>query len=191
MGRTRSVMTLIALTVCGCTEAPDIEPMAPPGAYIPKVSPDADPAQAIGEQVPVANKSASSEKKSQDTKPAPPTAKGQVKTTAGGVKYETVTSGTGPELKSGQTAQFHYVGKLLDGEVFDSSRSKTPSKPLEVAIGTGAMIKGWDEALPGMKVGEVRKLIIPSSLAYGKSGRQPKIPPDSTLVFEVELVNIK
>jgi FKBP-type peptidyl-prolyl cis-trans isomerase len=126
-----------------------------------------------------------------DFKPALPTAKGEIKTTVGGVKYETLKEGTGPELKSGQTAEIHYEGKLEDGKVFDSSRSHSPPNPLQVLIGAGKVIQGWDQAIPGMRVGEVRRLTIPQQMAYGKLGKKPDIPPFSTLIFEVELVVIK
>ncbi len=191
MGQIRRVAAFVALTACGCNEPPDIVPVTPPGAQIPKVSPDAEAAQAQGETAPPSNKPASREKKAQNIKPALATAKGEIKTTAGGVKYETLKQGTGPELKPGQTAEIHYEGKLADGKIFDSSRSNIPSEPFVVTIGTGAVIKGWDEAIPGMKVGEVRKLTIPPQMAYGAKGAPPKIPPMSTLIFEVELVRIK
>ena len=122
---------------------------------------------------------------------APATAKGETKTTAGGVKYETLKEGTGPELKPGQKAAIHYVGKLEDGKEFDSSRSKVPPTPFEVSIGVTPLIKGWDEGIPGMKVGELRKLTIPSEMGYGKMGRGAQIPAGATLIFEVELVEIK
>ena len=118
-----------------------------------------------------------------------PTAKGETKTTDGGVRYETLKPGTGAELKSGQTAKIHYEGKLQDGEIFDSSRTKNP---FEVTFGANQVIRGWEEGIPGMKVGEVRKLIIPPPMAYGKMGSGAgKIPPNSTLTFEVELIGIK
>lgn len=180
--------TLIALSLCGCDEPPDIQPLTPPGAYIPKESPDKEPSQALGEAAPTAPTPAAEQTKNVSTKVAPPTAKGETKITDGGVKYETLKEGTGPELKSGQRAAMHYEGKLENGEVFDSSRSR---QPFEVTLGAGQVIKGWDEAIPGMKVGEVRKLIIPPSMAYGKMGSGGKIPPNATLTFEVELIEIK
>ncbi len=162
---------LIGLALCGCEEPPDLQPLTPPGAYVPKTSPDADPSQALGETAPTAPTPAAEQTKVVSTKPAPPTAKGETKTTDGGVKYETLKEGSGPELKPGQRAEIHYVGTLDDGDVFDSSRSKNPPKPFEVTISTGAVIKGWDEAIPGMKVGELRKLTIPPTMAYGKMGK--------------------
>ena len=182
---------LAGLALCGCDETPDIQPIAPPGAYVPKTSPDAEPAQAQGEAAPTATKSTAETPTVSSTNIAAPTAKGETKTTPGGVKYETLKEGTGPELKPGQTADIHYEGKLEDGTIFDSSRTRNPPSPYHVAISTGGVIKGWDEAIPGMKVGEMRRLTIPPEMGYGKMGRPPKIPPFSTLIFEVELVGIK
>ena len=190
VGYLRISGALVGLVLCGCEEPPDLQPLAPPGAFIAKTSPDTEPAAALGEAAPSATKPAEAAKPTSTTI-APATKIGETKTTEGGVKYETLKEGTGPELKPGQTAEIQYEGKLEDGTVFDSSRSRTPPKPLEVAISTGQVIKGWDEAIPGMKVGEVRKLTIPSEMGYGKLGSPPKIPPFATLIFEVELVKIQ
>jgi FKBP-type peptidyl-prolyl cis-trans isomerase len=191
IGYMKITSALIGLALCGCEEPPDIQPLSPPGAYVPKVSPDAEAAQAQGETSPTAPTPAAEQTKVVSTKPAPSTAKGETKTTDGGVKYETLVEGTGPELKSGQKAELHYVGKLDNGDVFDSSRTKTPPMPFQVTFGSSPLIKGWNEAIPGMKVGEVRKLTIPPAMGYGKMGQPPKIPADATLIFEVELLGIK
>ncbi|HEY8075601.1 MAG TPA: thioredoxin domain-containing protein [Labilithrix sp.] len=97
--------------------------------------------------------------------------------------------GTGAAAKSGDTLTVHYVGKLTDGTVFDSSR--THNQPFTFELGKGLVIKGWDQGLVGMKVGGKRKLTIPPDLAYGDRGVSGKIPAKSTLVFEVELLSIK
>jgi FKBP-type peptidyl-prolyl cis-trans isomerase len=121
-------------------------------------------------------------------KPAPPTAIGESRTTEGGVKYETLKEGSGPVYKWGQRGTFHYVGTLADsGKEFYSSRSK--GSPESFRIGGDQLIRGWEEGLPGMKIGELRKLFIPSPLAYGEKGKPP-IPPNSDLVFEVELLSV-
>jgi FKBP-type peptidyl-prolyl cis-trans isomerase FkpA len=95
--------------------------------------------------------------------------------------------GTGPESKKGDTVKVHYTGTLLNGKQFDSSRGKDP---FQVTIGQGQVIKGWDEGLPGMKVGGKRTLTIPWQLAYGDKGSGATIPPKAALKFEVELMEI-
>jgi hypothetical protein len=97
--------------------------------------------------------------------------------------------GKGSAAKTGDTVRVHYTGTLLDGTKFDSSLDR--SEPFEFTLGAGMVIKGWDDGIVGMKPGGKRKLTIPSDLAYGKSGRPPVIPPDSPLVFDVELLEIK
>jgi peptidylprolyl isomerase len=97
--------------------------------------------------------------------------------------------GKGAEAKSGDTVSVHYTGTLENGEKFDSSKDR--NQPFEFKLGQGRVIQGWDQGVPGMKVGGKRKLIIPASLGYGARGAGPKIPPNSTLLFEVELLGIK
>ncbi|HEX5731955.1 MAG TPA: FKBP-type peptidyl-prolyl cis-trans isomerase [Blastocatellia bacterium] len=110
-------------------------------------------------------------------------------TTASGLKYVDVVEGDGPSPQRGQTIEVHYTGTLENGTKFDSSVDR--GQPYEFRIGTGVVIKGWDEGLMTMKVGGKRKLIIPANLGYGTQGRPPDIPPNATLLFDVELVSIK
>ncbi len=110
-------------------------------------------------------------------------------TTASGLKYSDLVVGTGPSPQRGQTVTVNYTGTLENGTKFDSSYDH--GAPADFRIGVGAVIKGWDEGLMSMKVGGKRKLIIPASLGYGAMGRPPSITPNSTLVFEVELLGVK
>ena len=111
-------------------------------------------------------------------------------TTASGLKYTDVVEGTGPSPQLGQTVSVHYTGKLVNGTEFDSSR-KPGREPLEFQLGTNGIIKGWNEGIATMKVGGQRKLTIPPALGYGQAGKGPSIPPNSTLIFDVELMGIK
>ena len=97
--------------------------------------------------------------------------------------------GTGAEAKTGKKVKVHYTGTLLNGEKFDSSRDR--NEPFEFTLGQGQVIKGWDEGVVGMKVGGKRTLTIPSDLGYGDKGSPPKIPPNATLHFIIELKKIK
>lgn len=97
--------------------------------------------------------------------------------------------GTGAEARAGNRVTVHYVGTLTDGGKFDSSRDR--GEGFSFKLGAGQVIKGWDQGVAGMKVGQLRKLTIPAELAYGARGFPPVIPPNSTLVFEVELLKVK
>ena len=110
-------------------------------------------------------------------------------TTASGLKYRDLQAGTGEEARSGQVAVVHYTGWLVDGSKFDSSHDR--NAPFEFPLGGGRVIKGWDEGVQGMKVGGVRRLVIPPDLGYGAQGAGAVIPPGATLVFEVELLEVK
>jgi peptidylprolyl isomerase len=96
--------------------------------------------------------------------------------------------GQGPAAKSGDRVAVHYVGTLTDGTEFDSSRKR--GQPFTFTLGQGRVIQGWDLGVVGMQVGGVRRLSIPASEGYGARGFPPVIPPDATLLFEVELVSI-
>nr|WP_235963803.1 FKBP-type peptidyl-prolyl cis-trans isomerase [Tautonia rosea] len=104
-------------------------------------------------------------------------------------KIEDLTPGTGPEAKAGQTVSVHYVGTLEDGTKFDSSRDR--GQPFAFGLGAGQVIRGWDVGVAGMKVGGLRKLTIPPEEGYGARGAGGVIPPNATLIFEVELLGIK
>ncbi|NBV51350.1 FKBP-type peptidyl-prolyl cis-trans isomerase [bacterium] len=100
-----------------------------------------------------------------------------------------VLKGNGPEAKSGKTVTVHYTGKLLDGTKFDSSLDR--NIPFSFQLGIGQVIAGWDKGVAGMKVGGKRKLTIPAKDGYGERGAPPVIPPNATLVFDVELLDVK
>lgn len=106
-----------------------------------------------------------------------------------GLQYFVDQEGTGAQPQAGQIVSVHYTGWLTDGTKFDSSRDR--GAPIEFPLGQGRVIKGWDEGIAAMKIGEKRTLVIPPSLGYGERGRGPVIPPNATLVFKVELVGAK
>lgn len=118
----------------------------------------------------------------------PATAKSQMITTPSGLKYVDTVEGTGATPATGQTVSVHYVGTLEDGTKFDSSRDR--SRPFEFKIGVGQVIKGWDEGVGTMKVGGRRQLTIPPELGYGSRGAGGVIPPNATLLFDVELLKV-
>ena len=109
-------------------------------------------------------------------------------TTPSGLIIEDINVGEGEAAAPGQTVSVHYTGWLTDGKKFDSSKDR--SDPFEFQLGAGRVIKGWDEGVQGMKVGGKRKLTIPPALGYGSRGAGGVIPPDATLVFEVELLGV-
>ena len=109
-------------------------------------------------------------------------------TTASGLKYVDVKVGSGASPVMGKQVKVHYTGTLENGKQFDSSVGKAP---FSFAIGVGQVIPGWDEGVMGMKVGGKRKLIIPSKLGYGAAGAGGVIPPNATLLFDVELLEVQ
>ena len=114
-------------------------------------------------------------------------------TTASGLQFEDTTEGTGPEAQKGQSVSVHYTGWLyndgVQGAKFDSSKDR--NDPFVFHLGAGMVIRGWDEGVAGMKVGGARTLIIPAELGYGARGAGGVIPPNATLKFDVELLDIR
>jgi peptidylprolyl isomerase len=154
---------------------PTSNPIVSPTSY-PNSAPTAIPTSAIITQQP--NQESSTNGANMDN----------YQTLTGGLKVLDETMGTGAEVKSGDTVTVNYLGTLQSGTKFDSSYDR--NTPFTTQIGVGQVIKGWDEGIIGMKVGGKRKLVVPPDLGYGN---QPagSIPPGSTLIFEVELLNIK
>lgn len=113
-------------------------------------------------------------------------------TTASGLQYEDTVTGSGEEAKKGNYVSVHYTGWLYEngqaGQKFDSSKDR--NDPFEFPLGGGMVIKGWDEGVQGMKIGGTRRLIIPAELGYGAYGAGGVIPPNATLLFEVELLGV-
>jgi peptidylprolyl isomerase len=110
-------------------------------------------------------------------------------TTGSGLQYEDLVVGKGESPRNGQKVSVHYTGWLTNGSKFDSSVDR--GQPFEFTIGHGQVIKGWDEGVLTMKIGGKRKLIIPPGLGYGPGGMPPVIPPNSTLIFEVQLLGVR
>jgi peptidylprolyl isomerase len=125
--------------------------------------------------------------------PASAQTEGSTVTTPSGLKITDTKVGSGAEAKSGQTCVMHYTGWLYEngakGQKFDSSLDR--GEPFSFALGTGQVIKGWDEGVAGMKAGGKRTLIIPPQLGYGEAGAGGVIPPNATLMFDVELLETK
>jgi len=115
-----------------------------------------------------------------------------MQTTSSGLQYEDTTPGTGAQAKAGDDVTVHYTGWLYEGgnvgRKFDSSKDR--NDPFQFSLGAGMVIRGWDEGVQGMKVGGTRRLVIPPQLGYGARGAGGVIPPNATLLFEVELLDV-
>ncbi|MFN8445454.1 MAG: FKBP-type peptidyl-prolyl cis-trans isomerase [Caldilineaceae bacterium] len=181
------VGVLIAITLlfaaCGgeqptpTPEPPAVEATATPGAAEPTATTPAEPA-AITAAEPVTDELPSTL----------PTVEGTSTKTASGLEIIEIVAGTGESPKPGEVVSVHYTGTLTNGAVFDSSYLR--GEPISFPIGQGAVIPGWDEGISKLKVGGKARLIIPPELGYGANGAGGVIPPNATLVFDVELVKI-
>jgi len=133
---------------------------------------------------------AQTKKAAPEKKPAGPTkVSGKPITTSSGLEYWEIKKGTGAPALAGKEVSVNYTGWLTNGKEFDSSLDS--GEPIKFTLGVGQVIKGWDEGIAGMKVGGKRQLRIPPALAYGSRGAPPSIPPNATLVFDVELMAVK
>ena len=119
----------------------------------------------------------------------PPPVNGTPAQMPGGLQYIDVVVGTGDEAHAGQNVAVHYTGWLTSGAKFDSSRDR--GQPFTFRLGGGNVIQGWDQGVVGMRVGGQRRLIIPPSMGYGASGAGGVIPPNATLIFDVELLQVR
>jgi FKBP-type peptidyl-prolyl cis-trans isomerase len=182
----KGLSLILGLLAGGCGAPPSMVDTVPPGVdpRVGMMEQRKDEAEALGEAATGRGKS-SAPAPAMVIPPALPTAKGEKKTTESGITYETIKEGTGAVVKSGDRIMVHYTGTFDDGRVFDTSKGKDTFK---IQIGTAQVIRGWDEAIPGMKIGEIRKMTIPPAAGYGAQGKGP-VPPNATLHFEVELVN--
>jgi FKBP-type peptidyl-prolyl cis-trans isomerase len=129
-----------------------------------------------------------SEKASAPAASSPMKVSGQPTTTSSGLQYWDIVVGSGPTAAPGNLVHVHYSGFLTSGEKFDSSRDR--GEPFSFPLGQGQVIKGWDEGVAGMKVGGQRQLRIPPELGYGAAGAGGTIPPNATLIFDVELLGV-
>jgi peptidylprolyl isomerase len=121
--------------------------------------------------------------------PGVPALTGTVEHTPSGLGFIDEQPGTGASPQPGQSVAVHYTGWLTTGKKFDSSRDR--GQPFTFVLGRGQVIRGWDEGVAAMKVGGKRRLILPAALGYGANGSPPVIPPNSTLIFDVELISVK
>lgn len=122
--------------------------------------------------------------------PSPSISEGKMTTLEGGLQIQDIVAGSGAQAGAGDTVSVNYVGMFTDGRKFDNSYDR--GQPFQFTLGGGQVIKGWDQGVAGMRVGGKRKLIIPPALAYGQGGAgNGLIPPNATLVFEVELLAVQ
>ncbi len=186
--RRSCTLPFAALALAGCGAPPQIVPVVPPGAEVREVPPSdltTEPATAVGESISAAKKEALAKIESIDPAAPPSITVDDAKTQ--GLVIESDGGGKGDGAQVGKSVSVNYTGKLKDGTVFDSSIQR--GVPFTFILGRGQVIKGWDAGLQGMKVGEKRKLTIPPGLAYGDRATG-KIPPNSTLIFDVEMVAV-
>lgn len=181
----RSALLLLAagLLAAGCkgeqsTETTAAPPGGPPPGAATAPAPAGGPEKTAGDKT----KAAATAGKQSSTAE-------KVVTTKSGLKYVDLKVGTGESPKPGATVVVHYTGTLENGTKFDSSRDR--GQPFSFPLGQGQVIKGWDEGIATMKPGGRRKLIIPPDLGYGAQGQPPVIPPNATLIFDVELLRIE
>jgi FKBP-type peptidyl-prolyl cis-trans isomerase len=183
---TRATLLVSALSLFACaplaactnlTSPPAPEPVASETPNAPEAGPPPAPSAAAAPSASAAPLASASAAPPVDAGPPVP------------MQKKDLTVGKGAAAKTGDKVSVQYAGTLADGTEFDSTK-KHGGKPFEFVLGRGGVIKGWDEGVVGMKVGGKRKLTIPPDMAYGPRGRPPVIPPNATLIFEIELQGI-
>jgi FKBP-type peptidyl-prolyl cis-trans isomerase len=185
----QTVMVAAGLVaILGCLDPPEMVPMTPPGVELKRMPPipEGKGAQAIGEQP--AQVAAQSTDEVLSKAMSPPTKVGETRKTASGLEYSTLKEGTGAEAKPGMAVLIHFKSMYTDGREFENSR--TDNEPTSFRLGAGMMMKGIDEGVAGMRVGEIRKLMIPGRLAYVAESKKG-VPPNTPIIVEVELLVAK
>lgn len=175
-------LLVVSLTACGGSEAPTPTPIPPTQAEL--AAKNTPVAAQTGDNTPVAAAATAAPLQGTPIESNP----GKTVTTASGLQYIEHLAGSGPKPQPGEIVSVHYTGKLADGTKFDSSYDR--GEPIKFAIGKGQVIPGWDEGIAMMNKGGKATLIIPPDLAYGARGAGNVIPPNATLTFDVELVDI-
>lgn len=175
-------LIVLALTSCGNVAPSAAAPTSAPAAEAPAAAPPTVPAAAPAAEAPAPPSGGA---------PAAPTKveDAQYTTAPSGLKYYELAPGTGAAPAAGREVVVHYTGWLQDGTKFDSSLDR--GEPFSFRLGAGEVIPGWDEGLATMQVGGKRQLLIPPDLGYGASGAGGVIPPNATLIFEVELLDVR
>jgi peptidylprolyl isomerase len=185
IGRLGGLVMAVALVV-GCGTATPVTTEEPAAAPTPMVEVDATPVTPEGPAAPVDEEPAT---ETGEVMTELPTLGPTAVTTDSGLTYEDKVVGDGDEAQAGDLVSVHYTGWLEDGTMFDSSRER--GQPLQFPVGMGNVIPGWDEGIEGMRVGGQRVLVIPADLGYGAAGAGGVIPPNATLIFETELVDVQ
>ncbi len=182
-------LAVFAAVVCLCAacgssnKAGNFQTPAPTAAGTPI------PTTRLGTRPPNATPRSSPAASAQAGIPPTPSSAGTVQTMPDGLKYQDLVVGEGATAQTGQSVTVNYTGWLQNGTKFDSSLDR--NQPFSFVLGRGQVIKGWDEGVAGMKVGGKRRLIIPGDLAYGPQGRPPTIPPNATLIFDIDLLQVQ
>lgn len=174
----RMVAVVAFLSMAGCREDPSADPDTATGSSSPSSSHRGSTGSA----------GVSAGGMSSTAKSTASAFAGAEVTTPSGLRYQTLVEGTGAVATRGRVVSVHYTGWLTDGARFESSLDS--GRPIEFPLGTPNIIRGWNEGLEGMRVGGKRRLTIPPDLGYGPTGRAPSIPPNATLIFEVELIGV-